>query len=392
MKWTCKGHEYDSFYQHLNEKRAFYLFGAGHDGKTACDIIQRRYPVPVKGFVDNDPLKQGREYLGWPVYAWKDLCLEDAGVVVTIASSLSRDLDAGLERMGLRKNRDFFHYEEFLSVLAAYRYKELYLPSVSFLPTDRCNLRCRACLNFTPYIKRFQERPWEEVKADLDLFFANVDFIGLFHISGGEPMLCSYIGKLVRYLSEHYGKQIYSLETVTNGTVLPGQEFLDALRDCDIKITVDDYREVLPEHHETFEKAVASLERAGGKEKVIVRKYDSWIDLAPFSAEPDKLGPAALVQKYDACHVPWQEYRDGRLSICNYASFAANAGIIPELREEEYFSLAGYDRSHLKELMEFRLGFSGKGYSEFCRRCAGFLEINPNIVRPAEQLETEARI
>ena len=40
-----------------------------------------------------------------------------------------------------------------------------------------------------------------------------------------------------------------------------------------------------------------------------------------------------------------------------------------------------------KELIEFRLGYTSKGYTNFCRKCRGFTADNQAIVEPAMQVE-----
>jgi hypothetical protein len=82
--------------------------------------------------------------------------------------------------------------------------------------------------------------------------------------------------------------------------------------------------------------------------------------------------------------VPWRELRGGKIYSCNYASYAEVAGL-SETQDNEVYDLASYDRSRLKELMEFRLGYNEKGYVEFCRHCSGYIDINDNPVVPAKQ-------
>ena len=93
-----------------------------------------------------------------------------------------------------------------------------------------------------------------------------------------------------------------------------------------------------------------------------------------------------MIKHFESCHEPWQELREGKLYSCNYASYAAVAGLVEE-NEEENFKLDTYTKNQMKELMEFRLGYNTKGYVEFCKKCAGFVDINPYIVEPAKQKE-----
>ncbi|MCM1183197.1 MAG: radical SAM protein [Roseburia sp.] len=385
MRWSNKGHEYDAEYENIEKLSRIYLFGAGHDGAMVKQILSERYiGAAIEGFIDNDVRKQGTKYLGLSVYALEDVERDvRTGIVVAFASEFTEKIDAQLMGQAWIKGVNFFHYEEFISVIAAYRYNELFIPSISFLPTTKCNLRCKACLNFTTYIKRFTERPLEELKADIDLFFRTVDYVGLLFISGGEPLLYSAVAQLVRYIDETYGNKIYSLETVTNGTVAPSEEFLMALRDTRLKITVDDYREALPEHKEKIEENLRKMQEAAGENKVIPRTYTEWVDLYPY---PQKsMNEEELAQKYDRCHVPWQEYRNGKLYTCNYAAFASVAGLTGQPDKTETYDFHAHKREDLKKAMEFRLGFSEKGYAEFCRECAGYLEINEHKVKPALQ-------
>lgn len=53
-------------------------------------------------------------------------------------------------------------------------------------------------------------------------------------------------------------------------------------------------------------------------------------------------------------------------------------------QNEDTFDLAA-DGGRKKELVEFRLGYTQRGYTSFCRRCRGFTSQNRRRVAPAEQ-------
>ena len=40
-----------------------------------------------------------------------------------------------------------------------------------------------------------------------------------------------------------------------------------------------------------------------------------------------------------------------------------------------------------RELVEFRLGYSSRGYTEFCKKCRGFTKDNDSVVKPAVQVK-----
>ena len=61
------------------------------------------------------------------------------------------------------------------------------------------------------------------------------------------------------------------------------------------------------------------------------------------------------------------------------------AGIAGEQDIEEVFDLTQYTSEKKKELIEFRLGYTSKGYTNFCKKCRGFTPENSIEEKPAEQ-------
>ena len=271
-----------------------------------------------------------------------------------------------------------------LSVYYAYELGKLYIPSISFLPSTKCNLNCAACLNFTPYMKQPMIRSWEQVKADVDIFFSCVDRIMLFHISGGEPFLYPDLARLIEYVDINYRNKIHFLRTVTNGTIIPSEKILSILKDHQIDVTLDDYRDAVPAAKENYPTVKKLLEEYGIAYES--NKVDEWIDLAPLTTDHSNWDEFRLQKQFEGCHVPWQELRDRKIYSCNYASYAAVASLTEE-HSDEVFDLNKFDKSKIRELMEFRMGYNEKGYVEFCKHCSGYVDINENAVEPARQKE-----
>ena len=94
-----------------------------------------------------------------------------------------------------------------------------------------------------------------------------------------------------------------------------------------------------------------------------------------------------MILHRDRCSQSWQELRDGRIYNCNYAAYATVAGIAGEQDIEETYDLASFDAGKKKELIEFRLGYTTKGYTNFCRKCSGFTPENNEAVKPAIQIK-----
>ena len=384
MKWTNKGHEFDHVYENLKKKKSFYLFGAGMYGQAMYEELTK-LEVDILGYIDNDQTRQHKVFNGKQIYALDEIELKrDEAIIVCVTPFSRGPIMQQLQIAQYVYNENVFTMEIYMSLKYVYELDKMYISSISFLPSTRCNLNCEACLNFTPYIKHQMIRPLDQVKKDIDIFFSVVDYIMLFHISGGEPFLYPYLKELVTYIGENYRDKIHFLQTVTNGTIELKDDILEVLAKYQVGITIDDYRDAVPEKREAFDKALAQVEKYQLRHDV--NKVDKWIDLAPTKTDHSDWNEWRLIKHFESCHEPWQELREGKLYSCNYASYAAVAGLVEE-NEEESFKLDTYTKNQMKELMEFRLGYNTKGYVEFCKKCAGFVDINPYIVEPAKQKE-----
>lgn len=384
MKWTNKGHEFDNVYETIKDKRGYYLFGAGDYGALFLSVIKEE--LPVLGFIDNDVQKQQQSYMGYPVYPLSSLEELDThvGVILTISQFARASAQAQLESIGIKKDVQYYMIEEFLSVYYVYKYDQVYMSSISFLPSTICNLNCRHCLNFNPFTERYFKRELNELKKDIDLFFNCIDRVMIFHLSGGEPMLYSSFADIVEYIDVNYGDRIDIFRTVTNGTIVPSEKILEVLSKSRVELTVDDYREAVPEYNSQFDRLIEKLDQY--HINYVINKANAWVDLAPEHTDYSGHCEAYLVRHFDKCCQTWHELRNGKLYMCNYASYAQVAGLV-EVSEEECYNLSGSEGLHKKELVEFRLGYSEKGYTEFCKKCRGFTVENNEAVKPAVQVK-----
>ncbi len=383
MKWKYKGHEYDNMYRKIKEKQSFYLFGAGDYGTQFLHMFDSE--IQIKGYIDNDIMKQGTRIHGKCCYSLEEFRLKsDEAIIITMSQIARVKPIEQLRELGYTKDEDFFIMEEFLSVYHVYKNDKVYFSSISFLPSTICNLNCKNCLNFNPFAKKFYVREWKDLIKDIDLFFACVDHIMLFHVSGGEPMLYKYTADLIEYIDKKYGDRIDTLRTVTNGTVIPNDEVLQKLSMCRVEVTIDDYREAVPNFNKQFDVLIQKFEEY--QIRYYVNKVNSWIDLAPERTDYSNWSEELLIKHRDDCSQSWQELRDGKLYSCNYAAYATVAGIAGEQNLEETYDLNLFDCSKKKELIEFRLGYTTKGYTNFCKKCRGFTSENSEEVVPAVQV------
>lgn len=381
MKWKNKGHEFDALAEVIVKLDAIYLFGAGEHGKAAFEKYNKK--ILIKGFIDNDATKTSENFCGVKVYAPDDIkLLAGEAIVITMQPSLVSTVFKQMEQLGYFKNINIYALQQFFPILDMYKFGEVCLSSISFLPTTVCNLKCKKCLNFAPYIRKQEFRLINDLEADLALLFSKIDTLLLLHLSGGEPLLYPDLAELIAFIAQNFKQKLGRLEMTTNGTVVPSDALCESMARNNLHIIVDDYREQLPQYQVKFSELIKKLEKYGVVYKVL--KADAWLDLAPFETDHSDFSENQLVNYFDACAVPWQEYRDGRLWLCNYAAYAEVAGI-ENTTSNEYFEICKLNDSNRHEFMEFRLGYSEKGYVGFCKRCRSFGNNNIKI-KVAEQL------
>lgn len=387
MKWQNKGHEYDEMYTNIEKKKVFYLFGAGDRGKQFVESFKNE--LCIAGYIDNSQSKHKRVINGYECFYLDEINLnENTGVIITMDQFSLSGAVKQLENNGFIKRKDFFLLDEFISVYFVYKYNKVYFSTISFLPSTVCNLNCRHCLNFNPFAKKFYFRSLDDLINDVDLFFSIVDYIMVFHLSGGEPFLYKQTPDIVEYISSRYSDKIGTFRMVTNGTIVPSDEVLERIARCKIEIKIDDYRDQVPRFNDKFELLNKKLSQFGIKHYAF--KVDEWIDLAPEKTDYSSYTEDELIFHRDSCNQSWEELRGGRLYSCNYAAYAMVAGIAGEQDLEETFDLKQVNETNKKELVEFRLGFTQKGYTEFCKKCRGFTPDNSETVPAAVQNEKKS--
>ncbi|MCI9036925.1 MAG: hypothetical protein HFF80_04095 [Oscillospiraceae bacterium] len=383
MKWQNRGHEFDGLGAYFQEHADIYIYtdeGYAHTLAAALTFLKREIrlidPSVNQAEGSRVPL---REVLGRP---------EGKLVLIPIGYPDPDGIRRTLEDGGYQWNRNLFwspdFMDRFLPVYALYVADILYFPSLSFLSTTVCNLNCEKCLIFKPYAKTMRHRELGELEREVDQVFSCVDYIGLIHVSGGEPFLYPHLAELLAYIDGNYRDQIGTLGTVTNCSVIPDEKLCRALLDHRIFVELDDYTAAVPSLAEPLQKIRETMETHQISFKI--NHPVTWIDAFPPRQPYQLLGDEELMERFRRCANPFMELRNGRLYSCNYMGYAVTAGLIPDCLEDVY-CLDGFSpvREKRRELLEFRMKFNQRGYVEFCKYCNGFPGINPAVVVPAEQ-------
>ena len=327
MKWTKKGHELEEQWEAL-KGGCFYIYGAGDYGARMSRTLSK---LGIEfAFVDGNYDKQQNGYLGKKVISPVELVERPEKKLIILAAMEKTMLEMRriLEKHGLEKNRDFWYMEEFkqsvLPVYAWYALGKVYMPSVGFLSTTICNLNCDGCLNFTAYNRN----------------------------------------------------QIVSLGISTNCTIVPKDRVCEICARYGFCFLIDDYSKYVERSKKILPEIEEKLQKYGVEYAVNTGDEAYWIDLEPLKTDNYGMSEEELIAYRDRCAVPYRELYHSRLYACNYANFGIKAGLETE-ESNDSFDLSGGEVEDKVVFVEFIMGYTEKGYVNFCKHCAGFLPINP---------------
>jgi organic radical activating enzyme len=389
MKWSNKGHEFDSVGYLLNGKDHIYIYGAKQTGTELCQIL-----IPLLKwlkwevtFIDADTAKQQAGFLGFdvlPPTALKQIDKTKSFVVICASEENAPAMFETAEDAGFVKMQNLFEHYYFLytyiSVHFLYSLDMVYIASLNIVPSTICNLNCKGCLNFNPYIKKHVTYELDNLIEDVDILFAAIDIIGRFQITGGEPLLYPNLTDLIKYIGGNHRNKIVHFELVTNGTIIPSDEVCCALKQNSVNVIADDYRKSVELSTEKFPGVIEKLKAY--EIPLLENIAIQWFDLTPNLETLQQLNEKQLVDTFTMCENPYATIVDKSISACNYAHYASKAQIVPN-NKADYFDLT---RPFSKaELVEYRLRINERGYTELCSRCARY-RYNRNYIDAAMQL------
>lgn len=378
-KWKNRGHEFDEVGQKFIENHNIVLIG----DKKCCEEVKEKLAF-LKQKINILEKKQVKTSFN----IFNKLKIRNKTVIIVDPNPY----EAGLfitemeKRLHLKQNSTIFwskdFFDKYLSIFAVYVADKVYFSSNCFICTTVCNLNCKNCLNFKPYDKNTHHNNINELKKSIDLYFSVIDRVGLFHISGGEPFLYPHLKELIEYIGDKYRNKIDILGTVTNSTVLPSEDLCKIFKKYDVRVEVDDYTKTLPRLQEKFKCTVNIL--LSNNVKVQINQPVTWLSIYPLDGDSSLMDEESLRKKFFMCNNNYCELKGEEITSCNYSDFAVQAGLIKKIKNE-YYNLNYHTELSKKELIEFRLGYSEKGYVEFCRLCNGHEGINKGKEIPAEQ-------
>ncbi len=379
-KWTNKGHEFDELGNYFKENKNILILGyddnKNNEIKKKLDFLADKVKITSKK-VDT--------ILYYLIKHFGTAFLPKNTIFVVEQDS-HKILRRLLSYKSVQQNKNVFmqndFFEKYLSIFAVYVADITYSESQCNILTTLCTLNCKHCLNFNPYLKDASHNDFEIIKRNIDIYFKAFDYCGLFHLSGGEPFMHPKCSNIIRYIHDNYKDKIQELGVSSNLVVNLSDELCQALHDCNVILFVDDYTDQIDEKKiRLFKQSMEKLKKYNVNYVINKGSELRWFGVFPPVADYTKLTENDLACRYDKCGYRNSEIRNGFINNCNYSGFAQRAGIV-EQDYSEWYDLNTYTRDKKIELIEYRLGYSEKGYPEFCKYCNGYTNINPNNFVP----------
>jgi hypothetical protein len=393
MKWQKRGHEFDKEAKKIlsvpNIIEKCYIFGAGLLGKTLL-VLLKAYNYEVS-FIDNSIDKQGTKVKGTDIISLDKYLQKKDGLIV-IAASADNTVRIGkqLERHVLKHGKDFLLYEEFINyifpIISVYGFNKTYVSLSQISLTERCSLKCKKCAHgcYAVDNKTSIDLTLNQVYKSADSFFSKVDFAREFVLIGGEPLLYRNLAQAISYVGERYRGQIGIYSITTNGTIVPDEIVMDACKKYNVLIRISNYSRQISRLRERHKELISALEK-NGVSYILGKEETQWMDYG-FEFVNRSENEEELIKVFDACKTPCREVRENKFYYCVMArSVSDNLGYY--VGEKDYLDLERLDSlEYKKELLEFTLGYSEKGYLDMCHHCNG-LEAKNYPIPAAEQIK-----
>lgn len=388
MKWKNKGHENIFNEITVDKTTKFCIYGAGELGgdlyRTLC-----RYDM-FFCFVDNNKAIQENGYNNKIVLSEDEYFKKDIKYPIIICASIKNTpvIQENLDRRGMEYNKDYYIREEFADVILPVMLYQLFNTTFMSLAqicvTERCTLKCKKCAHGcynVPITKA--DMSIEKVKKSADIFFSKVDYIHEFVLIGGEPLLYKDLTEAVEYIGSKYRNQMNLFSITTNGTIIPSQELINKCKQYNVLIRISNYSGTIKK----LEPQYAKLQRLLASNNVEFRlgkKENEWMDYG-FDYYQRKCTDEELIDVFDMCKTPCHEIRDNKFYYCVMARSVSD-NLKYNIGEDDYLDFNKLTGDNWKrELVEFIIGYSEKGYLDMCRHCHG-ADCHRYPILAAEQL------
>lgn len=264
---------------------------------------------------------------------------------------------------------------------------DLIMQEVTFIVTFNCTLKCRLCMMGVPYMrKEVREFSLEEIKKSIERYFEIVPHVKMVTISGGEPLMYSHLSEVIHCIKK-YEANADGIRLVTNGTLIPDQQVLDAMKTLGEKfyIIADDYGT-------KNSKKIAELDRVLTENQIrhVIRNYTEkdtyyggWVDCGDLTQRRHTEEDAERL--YAMCVSGCYLVSHGKMWSCAVSHWRYQLGL--DYDESEYIDLFD-DALSVPEQQNKLRALVDKKCLTACAYCNGFGADSERFI-PAKQLTAE---
>lgn len=267
---------------------------------------------------------------------------------------------------------------------------EVRLTHSAIIITQRCTLKCKKCVAYSPYYVNKAYYTYEEICRNIDAYFKVVDFVDKFTITGGEPLLHKDLPRIIEKLME-YKTQYRKVEIFTNATLFFSEEMQQVIEKNKEYLTfwVDHYGELSKQ----FDNLVSYLKEKGVDH--VTKKYygedafaGGWVDFGDYTQKA--FTEEEIKERFNKCHYPKVQFNfgmwEGEMFPCARTHRLMELGVIPK-NPKEYVDL--YDETKtVEEKKQTIIDILNTDILTTCAYCNGLCKDSERFM-PAEQLTTE---
>jgi hypothetical protein len=219
----------------------------------------------------------------------------------------------------------------------------------------------------------------------VDFFFAIASDVDTFVICGGEPLLHNELHKIIHHIGRYRANILSRLQVITNGTILPNPRVVNALKQTNACVLVDDYGVYSSKAKAVYDllcqhNIVAELRANNETES----HYAGWLSY-DFNPQDDKIFPHGMsATKMFAGCLSANELRcnpimNGKIYVCTPQEHLEHLGVIPQD--------SGYTLDLNKSLStDDTINFLNLIFLNACEYCKGWRKETGTRYTPAEQL------
>lgn len=231
--------------------------------------------------------------------------------------------------------------------------------------TEFCTRRCRDCSNLMQYYQKPEHLPSDSIISDLEKLLECFRVEEL-KILGGEPFTNpEVLNAVLGHLAGKAGSRVDRINIITNGTVIPGDECIEAMKtDPKIEVTFSNYGTVSSRQDEFVE-----LCKENGIRHTVIDGSFYWLDFGR---------PVKYLESWDFLERQYKHcynrkncntlYRGG-FYACPRQAHGIHLGLLPDVKDE-YVDLYDPKYSTSDELKHAILGVvRRKKHVTACRFC-----------------------